>query len=50
MIQEPARASQTRHVVPREPVAVWISSAHVLARANEDIMNKVKVVRIGYVT
>jgi len=46
MIQEPASSLQTRYVIPREPVTVRISFAHVLARAHEDVMDKVEVVRV----
>ena len=50
MVKEPARASQTRDILPREPVTRGVTPAHVLTRAHKHIVHDVKVVVLGDVT
>ena len=44
MVQEPARASQTRDILPREPVTRGVTPTHVLTRAHKHVVHDVKVV------
>ena len=50
VVQEPARASQSGYVLPREPVTRGVTPTHVLTRAHKDVVHNVKVVILGDVT